>query len=279
MFKSEYDQIIRENFNLSDNRTRQYIVALEDAGQNQLLAALSSALYDKIVSKVDDIDFGTIPLSRGDITKVEGFAGTEECLDIIRRLVLEYKQDTAVVDVVLTAIQNVKDRKPIFTKAYALNVELPIVIYNVIVLSIERSTSLMIATCLEYVKDPNSESPKAALDKVAYHKTMDDMLFRQLISFNNMCKSKSLDKTLEACMKSPYIKEEFDFVEPAEEDPEVNADDVIDDLPVESPFVPNNDTEPFSEPEEAPEGLWKCGFEQKNPAGGKTTSCVPCSRT
>ena len=87
MFKHEYDQIIREHFDLSDKYTRKYITSLkEDAQQDQLLAALSSALYDKIVQKVDDIDFGSIPLSRGDITKVEGFASTEECLNIIRRL-------------------------------------------------------------------------------------------------------------------------------------------------------------------------------------------------
>ena len=102
MFKSEYDKIIRENFDLSDRYTRQYIATLEDAGQEQLLNTLSSAMYDNIVAKVDEIDFGTIPMSRGDITKVEGFEKTMQCLDIIRRLVIEYKQSTGVVDVVIS---------------------------------------------------------------------------------------------------------------------------------------------------------------------------------
>lgn len=202
MFKSDFDQIIREHFDLSDDYTRKYIVAMEDAQQDQLISALSVALYEKIVAKVDEIDFGTIPMSRGDITKVEGFAGTEQCLDIIRQLVLEYKQDTSIVDVVLTAIQNVKDRKHIFVKAYALNAEFPMLIYNLITLSIIRSTSLMVATCVEYIKDPTSPSMKKALNKAAYKKTMDDMMFRQLISFNNLCKNKSLDKALESSCKA-----------------------------------------------------------------------------
>lgn len=202
MFKSDFDQIIREHFDLSDDYTRKYIVAMEDAQQDQLISALSVALYEKIVAKVDEIDFGTIPMSRGDITKVEGFAGTEQCLDIIRQLVLEYKQDTSIVDVVLTAIQNVKDRKHIFVKAYALNAEFPMLIYNLITLSIIRSTSLMVATCVEYIKDPTSPSMKKALNKAAYKKTMDDMMFRQLISFNNLCKDKSLDKALESSCKA-----------------------------------------------------------------------------
>ena len=43
MFKSDYDKIIRENFDLSDRNTRQYIATLEDAGREQLLNSLSSA--------------------------------------------------------------------------------------------------------------------------------------------------------------------------------------------------------------------------------------------
>ena len=198
MFKSEYDKIIRENFDLSDRYTRQYIATLEDAGQEQLLNTLSSAMYDNIVAKVDEIDFGTIPMSRGDITKVEGFEKTMQCLDIIRRLVIEYKQSTGVVDVVISAIQNVKDRKAIFIKSYVLNVELPMLIYNSIVMSIERFVCLLIATCIEYIKDPMSSSPKAALNKVAYQRTMDDVMFKQLISFNNMCANGSLDKVIDA---------------------------------------------------------------------------------
>ena len=34
----------------------------------------------------------------------------------------------------------------------------------------------MIATCIEYIKDPTSSSPKAALNKVAYQRTMDDVI-------------------------------------------------------------------------------------------------------
>jgi uncharacterized UPF0160 family protein len=122
MFKHEYDQLIREHFDLTDSYTRKYITSLkEDAQQDQLLNALSSALYEKIVSKVDDIDFGTIPLSRGDITKVQGFASTEECLNIIRNLVIQYKQNPTIVDVVISAVNNIIERKALFIKGYALN--------------------------------------------------------------------------------------------------------------------------------------------------------------
>ena len=244
MFKSDYDQIIRENFDLSDGTTRRYIATLEDAGQEELLSTLSLSMYQSIVSKVDDIDFGTIPMSRGDITKVQGFAGTEECLKIMRALVLEYKQDPSVVDVVLTTIQNVKDAKHLFVKGFAINAELPMLMYNLIVLSIERSTSLMIATCVQFVKDPSSSNPKKALDKVAYQRTMDDMLFKQLVSINSMFKNGSMNKLLEEGMKS--IKETVsvrncdNVVAPIDDDPNAGTADSVDIFGNEDPESPDN---------------------------------------
>lgn len=199
---NDYNTLIREHFDISDTATRKTIIALEDAEQNQVLTALSSALYDKIVEKVDKIDFGTIPNSRGDITKVEGFENTIECLNIMRNLVLEYRQDPAVVDTVFTAIENIKKRKIIFTKAYNMNIEFPMVLYNLIVMAIEQSVSFLIAVCIQFVKDPNSKDLNAALDKVAYNNTKDNLLYEQLNSFNESCASGELDKVLDNIIKN-----------------------------------------------------------------------------
>ena len=198
----EYNKLIREHFDISDKFTRKCIVALEDAEQTQLLTSLSSALYDKIVEKVDKIDFGTIPNSRGDITKVDGFENTMECLRIIRQLVMEYKENPEVVDVVLTAIENVKNLKPIFMKAYSLNIEFPIVLYNLIVLAIEQSVSFLIAVTIQYVKDPASQSMTAALDKVAYNNARDNVLYTQLANFNKGCASGETEAMLKEIMKN-----------------------------------------------------------------------------
>lgn len=201
-YTDEYNALIREHFDISDKATRKTIIALEDAEQTQLLTSLSSALYDKIIEKVDKIDFGTIPNSRGDITKVDGFENTVECLRIIRQLVMEYKEDPEVVDVVLTAIENVKNLKPIFMKAYSLNIEFPIVLYNLIVLSIEQSVSFLIAVTIQYVKDPASQSMTAALDKVAYNNAKDNVLYTQLANFNKGCASGETEAMLKEIMKN-----------------------------------------------------------------------------
>ena len=212
MILNDYNKIINENFDLMDTETRQFIVSLkEDSEQSQILSALSSALYDKIVEKVDDIDFGTIPRSRGDITKVDGFDNTYECLRIMRRLIEEYRQDPTIVDNVINAIENIKERKGIFMKAYALNIEFPITFYNLMVATIENSVSFLITVCIQYIKDPESNDITTALDKVAYNNAKSNMLYEQILKFNNICNDKSLDKSLDYVIKtSKKISEAYD---------------------------------------------------------------------
>ena len=139
---NEFDEIVREHMNLMDRTTRKTIISLDEADQNQLLAALTSKLYDKIVEKVDDIDFGTIPRSRGDITKIENYTSLMECIDILRNIIVEYKENTLPIDTVSSAVENLKQRKALFMKAYALNVEMPIILYNTIALRLNISKIL-----------------------------------------------------------------------------------------------------------------------------------------
>ena len=199
---NEFDQIIREHFDASDTKTRKLIVSLEDAEQTQLLSALSSALYDKIVHNVDKIDFGSIPRSRGDITKVDGYDNTMECLNIMRRLVMEYKQNPQIVDTVITAQENIRNRKGIFMKAFATNADFPMVLYNLIVLSIEQSVSFLISVCIQYIKDPATQDMSAALDTIAYNNTKDNLIFEQLADFNKSCLGSDLDDLLDKIIKN-----------------------------------------------------------------------------
>lgn len=201
-YVNETSQLIKENFNISDNKTRKWLISLTEAEQNQMLAALSSALYDKIVEKVADIDFGTIPMSRGDITKVQGFDSTMDCLNIMKKIVIEYKEKTDIVDNVIGAVNNVRELKPLFMKGFALGIELPMMLYNLIVLSIEQSVSLMITMCIQYIKDPSSQDIVSALDKAAYNNTRENLMYEQLITFNASCASKEMENTLREVLKN-----------------------------------------------------------------------------
>ena len=142
----EFNNIIIEHFDLSDKETFSYLRSIEEADQNKVLLALTSKLYDHLVEKVDDIDFGDIPKSRGDITKLPNYAKVVDCIGIIRGILESSKQDLEPVIILEDAVKNLTVYKEVFIKGYQLNMELPMVIYNTMVLSIYSGISILISS-------------------------------------------------------------------------------------------------------------------------------------
>ena len=63
----------------------------------------------------------------------------------------EYKQSLEPTQIVKSAIENIKSRTERWQKAYTLNLEFPIVMYNTIVLSIVSSISFLIAIYINFI--------------------------------------------------------------------------------------------------------------------------------
>lgn len=197
-----FNKAIVEHFNIADTKTRRYLLSLDEAGQNSILMSLTSKLYDKIVEKCDDIDYGEIPATKGDITKLSKYQSMKETISIMHDILSEYKQDTGPVDELSVAFSNIESRKDLFERAYRYNSELPMAMYCNVVLGIITGISYMIATCIEFIKDPGAENFRIALDKVAYAKTKDHMIYSTLKSFNKTCANKEFDKAMEAVLKA-----------------------------------------------------------------------------
>lgn len=188
-------------FDTDDNMTRAILLSVNEADQNVVMTSLANKLYSHITEKVDEIDFGTIPNSRGDITKIDNFDKLLDCVNIISDILQQYRQDTAPVETVNLAIQNMVDRVDMFEKAYKLNVEMPIIIYNTITLSIVSSVSYLISSCIEFIKLPEDRGFDIAMDKVGAAKAKEAILFNNLKKFNKMCGDGSFDKAMDYVMK------------------------------------------------------------------------------
>ena len=196
--KKDYDALLDEWVDLSDLDTLRLVTGLNEAGQQQLLVSLTDKLYTKIVEKVDSIDYGTIPKSAGDITRIENYESMVECLEIIRDIVKQYNQNQEPVDTVLTAITNIRNRRDLFNKCFAMNVELGQIMYNNMTMACVAAIGYMIAISIEFIKSPTDETFAVSLDKVAYQKTMNNMLYNDLRKFNIACKKGDVDKVLSA---------------------------------------------------------------------------------
>ena len=197
-----FNKAITEHFNMLDTKTRRTLLHLNEAQQNSVVMSLTSKLYDKIVEKCEDIDYGEIPATKGDITKLSKYESMKETIAIMHDLLKEYNQDTGPVDELSVALSNVESRREIFERAYRYNSELPMVMYCNIVLGIITGISYMIATCIEFIKDPGSENFRISLDKIAYAKSKDHMIYNTLKSFNKTCANKEFDKAMEAVLKT-----------------------------------------------------------------------------
>lgn len=199
----QYNYIIKEYYDITDTETRKILVSVSEADKNQVLSSLTNKLYNDIVDKVDDIDFGTIPMSKGDITKIDNYDRLIQCIATINNIMEEYHQDTKNnIDVINSAIDNLLRRKDLFMKSFQMNLELPMVMYSTIALSIVSSVSFMISSCIEFVKSPSKDSFDVEIDKVALNRTKDNVLFDNLKKFNESCRKGQVDKTIDFVIKN-----------------------------------------------------------------------------
>lgn len=202
MNRDLYNQIIKEHFDINDTQTRKVLVSIDEADQNQVLGNLATKLYNSIVKRVTDIDYGQIPLSKGDITKIPNYMDIVECLTTIRDLMQNQRQSTKSADTIFLSIENLKKYKNLWEKAYNLECEIAVVFYNTIALSIVSATSLLIAAAVEFVKNPDSQTIDIELSKVSVNKTKDSLLFKNLEKFNKSCSKGDIEKTFEKILKA-----------------------------------------------------------------------------
>lgn len=192
----EIQKKFSEMFDLSDDKTRRTILSLDEAGQNSILTNLTSKLYDHIVKKTTSIDYGKIPQTKGDITKLDAYEDLKDVLEILHGILKEYHQDGGPIDVCTTTLTNLETRKDLFERAYRADCELPVMIYENAVLALVSGVSYMIAGCIEFVKAPSDETYTIQLDKIAYAKSKDYLLYHALEKFNKSCANGDLDKAV-----------------------------------------------------------------------------------
>ena len=229
MNEALFDRVLKEHFDTSDRRSMKIMLSLNEADQNQAMAALASKLYKKIIDKVDDIDFGTIPASKGDITKIGNYIEMMECIDIINDLVVNFKQNASQINTVKQAVTYMNDSKKIWEKGFAVNSELAITFYNTICLSIVDSVSLLISSSIDFISTPNDgvKTFSISFDNVGYSKTKDKLLFQNLEKFNSAYAKGDIEKIMTQVVKTTGNLKESTTIPDAVNESDILASIVI----------------------------------------------------
>ena len=203
------NKIIMEHMDITDPTTITQVTSLNEAEQNTFLVSLTTKLYNFIVGKIDDIDFGMIPATKGDIRKLDKYKQIRECVELLNDIFVQYKEDTKPVQVIDNAISNLENNSHLFMSGYAGDISLVKMVYETTTLGIINALGFMISVCIEYVKTPKKEGLSIVLNKTGIRKVKDHIMYESLIKFNDACKNGDLERGL-----NPLIKEKVkDFVE------------------------------------------------------------------
>ena len=197
IYEDCYNQLLKEHFDLKDRETLKIMTTINEEEAKPVLSVLTSKLYSMIISKVDDVDFGLIPASKGDIMKVDGIEKIVDSLEVIANIVIECHQDPAQVQEIINCIKNIQQRTNKWEKAYMLKLEIPILIYNTMVLASISATTYMINNCIDFIKNPGTETFDAVVRQNELKKSKDALVFKNIRKFNNACKTGELDRVLD----------------------------------------------------------------------------------
>lgn len=197
-----YNDIIYEHFDPSNSSDFMKLMSIhEQDEQDRVLANLATKLYEHIVNEITDVDFGDIPKSKGDITKIPNYLDLVDSVNIIHDICVRAKQSTEATDTIFKAIDNLKANKAIWRRSFDLNVSLGINTYNTLALAIVCSTSLIISSSIEFIKEPGGNF-EFVLDKVEHAKTMNSVLFKSLKEFNKGCENGEFMKAISVANES-----------------------------------------------------------------------------
>ena len=89
----QFFSIVNEYMDTYDYDTNKRLMVLDEEEQNTLILSLTNKIYQMIIDKVDEIDFGEIPKTKGDITRLSKYHEMLECIDLISKLFESYKED------------------------------------------------------------------------------------------------------------------------------------------------------------------------------------------
>ena len=198
----EFKQIVSEYMDITDYKTNTRLYNLDEAEQNTVLLSLTNKLYQMIVAKIDDVEKGDIPKSRGDITRLPKYNQLKECAKTLTSIFEQYKEDTAPIKVIENAIDNLEDNSDVFVQSYMAKVDFGIMIYESVTLAVIGSLSYMIACCIEYVKDPKNDGLTIVMDKAGVAKVKEHLLYENLVKFNEACRTNDIENAIRPLIKN-----------------------------------------------------------------------------
>ena len=176
---------------------RREILALTEAEQNSINNNMVGQLFRSAMDK-SHIDFGSIPDSKGDITKFKGYKPMVESLALLKNIAKIDNTKIAEIDIIEKAISNIVACRDLFEKGFKLDKDVVVMQYNVLVCACIEATQITISSYLDYVKKIDK------IDFVIINKNSNpgSLAIKNLEKFNNIVKSGDYSKVLNSIIRN-----------------------------------------------------------------------------
>ena len=182
-------RILEEN--CVDYKEKKELYALLENNSVQVGEKMISNLYDKTLAK-SGVDFGDIPMSKGNIEACNGFVLMTSTLSVLASLAQQSKVKIPELMVIENSINYLKSNHDTFERAFKLNSDPMIMYYNTLVYSCIEATSLTLSNYVDYVKTPSKS--QMVVKKGSTNALIGNIAFDNLQHFNQSCKNGSFNK-------------------------------------------------------------------------------------
>lgn len=190
--------------NAKSFKERDELHTLTEADSSALSNEVVAKLYQSIVNK-SHVDFGSIPSSKGRVEKYEGTSNMIQTLDILEDLNIKSGAKTKdlkyYVEIVKDAIVNLSDYGKYFEAGYKTNNDYCILVYNSMLLACIEATSYLVSS---YIDSSRRVDGTAQFVLIQDPKRQGEILLENLSSFNRLCKSGDLGKSLKQSIANEH---------------------------------------------------------------------------
>lgn len=187
------DKNLRKFFIQEGNDLIAYELLKEDE-KVQLNKNVINQLFQSVESKINVVDNKDINATKGDIKKLKNYKYMTDSLAMLNNIQLSSHEKIPNLDTLQNALDNIIKYTKEFEQGYRLNKSVIIYFYNSIVGSLVYSVSFIIATSIDYIKDPFNNYQVNLRNNLERNNQFPTIFLKCLEDFNKICVSGELDR-------------------------------------------------------------------------------------
>lgn len=180
------DQIL-EHFLVESGTQHVKFQKLNEEVKNTISNKMIQSIAKSIKSKYSEVDVKIIENTRGNINNLKGYEDLVNSVNFLVSLNARNNKSVSEIMKIHTALEMITKYRSSFEKGFTIGDDVVKLLYNTMVIAIIKSTSFLIATSLEYVKDPMGIYSVAIKESIQKNKELDIYLdsISKFVSYYN----------------------------------------------------------------------------------------------